>query len=187
MDGNILNGNLVAKRWKSESRPNLKVRKWGGKRTEKRWKSGGNPTANAQSSLFQRLRRPSGVLKQHGKSTESWWKNYGKILINPPIYPVSEERFLETGLEYGKEAEKWRQKYEKKRRKPFSRVYIRGCLAAQCTEKNENDPVVVCREPLSAIKRRKFQGLPLIKSSLKSPAYTLYNICIPYHPSCSSS
>ena len=49
-------------------------------------------------------------------------------------------------------------------------------------QKNENDPVVVRREPLSAIKRRKFQGLPLIKSSLKSPAYTLYNICIPYHP-----
>lgn len=176
----------MAKRWKSESRPNLKVRKWGGKRTEKRWKSGGNPTANAQSSLFQRFRRPSGVLKQHGKSTESWWKNYGKILINPPIYPVSEERFLETGLEYGKEAEKWRQKYGKTAETIQPRIH-QGAPGCAVYRKSENDPVVACREPLSAIKRRKFQGLPLIKSSLKSPTYTLYNICIPYHPPCSSS
>lgn len=62
-----------------------------------------------------------------------------------------------------------------------------GVLGCAAYRKNENDPVVVRREPLSAIKRRKFQGLPLIKPSLKSPAYTLYNICIPYHPPCSSS
>lgn len=146
----------MAKRWKSESRPNLKVRKWGGKRTEKRWKSGGNPTANAQSSLFQRLRRPSGVLKQHGKSTESWWKNYGKILINPPIYPVSEERFLETGLEYGKEAEKWRQKYGKTAETIQPRIHqgVPGCAVYRKKRKRP------CRSLPRTSVRHKAEKIP---------------------------
>ena len=67
-----------------------------------------------------------------------------------------------------------------KRRKPFSCGYIRGVWLRNVQEK-WRQPCRGPQDPLSAIRRTKCQRTATHPPP-QSPAYTLYNICIPYHP-----